>query len=321
MLDSPAGAGHVCQLSVGVRFGPTAPLPSRGPWPYVDRMQGTERTRGIEKVSGTYDYARLDASGEGERAAARMEARAVEPASQELFEALVAPHLEPSPRAVLELGAGPGALARRIVAAGPTMRVIATDKSETMLGVAARLAALAPGRERLGFVRWDVEDPVPAGLEGPFDLVVSSVMVPYLDDATLAALLTKLRAVLAPGGRLLFVEQDLQTVSLHHERYSEVRELFVRTGERSLAFVPLRLRRLMREAGYRPLPVRSHLWQSTVFGPYLRDLVSRAADEAVAAGRLDEGRVMALVADLERESATGDFLYGLVYHAMAAELA
>lgn len=275
----------------------------------------------IEKVSGTYDYARLDASGEGERAAARMEARALEPASQELFEALVAPHLEPSPRAVLELGAGPGALARRIVATRADTRVVATDESDAMLRVAERLAALAPGRERLTFARWAVEEPIPAGLEGPYDLVVSSVMVPYLDDATLASLLTKLRAVLAPGGRLLFVEQDLQTVSLHHERYSEVRDLFVRTGERSLAFVPLRLRRLMREAGFRPLPVRSHLWQSTVFGPYLRDLISRAADEALAAGRLDPGRALGLVSELERASATGDFLYGLVYHAMAAELA
>lgn len=275
----------------------------------------------IEKVSGTYDYARLDASGEGERAAARMEARALEPASQGLFEALVAPFLEPSPRSVLELGAGPGALARRIVATRDDTRVVATDKSDVMLGVAERLAALAPGRERLTFARWAVEEPIPAGLEGPYDLVVSSVMVPYLDDATLRSLLTTLRTVLAPGGRLLFVEQDLQTVSLHHERYSEVRELFVRTGERSLAFVPLRLRRLMRETGYRPLPVRSHLWQSTVFGPYLRDLISRAADEALAAGRIDSGRALALVSELESASVTGDFLYGLVYHAMAAEVA
>lgn len=292
------------------------PLAVRRRRPYLGRMHGT-----IEKVSGTYDYARLDASGEGERAAARMEARALEPASQGLFEALVAPYLEPSPRAVLELGAGPGALARRIVAARADTRVVATDKSAAMLHVAERLAALAPGRERLTFARWDVEEPIPAGVGGPYDLVVSSVMVPYLDDATLASLLTRLHAVLAPGGRLLFVEQDLQTVSLHHERYSEVRDLFVRTGERSLAFVPLRLRRLMREAGYRPLPVRSHLWQSTVFGPYLRDLISRAADEALASGRLDSGRALALVSELEGASATGDFLYGLVYHAMAAELA
>jgi SAM-dependent methyltransferase len=292
------------------------PLAVRIPWPYLGRMHGT-----IEKVSGTYDYARLDASGEGERAAARMEARALEPASQGLFEALVAPYLEPSPRSVLELGAGPGALARRIVAARDGTRVVATDKSDVMLRVAERLAALAPGRERLTFARWAVEEAIPAGVEGPHDLVVSSVMVPYLDDATLLSLLTKLRAVLAPGGRLLFVEQDLQTVSLHHERYSEVRELFVRSGERSLAFVPLRLRRLMREAGYRPLPVRSHLWQSTVFGPYLRDLISRAADEALAAGRIDAGRALAIVSELESASAAGDFLYGLVYHAMAAEVA
>ncbi len=275
----------------------------------------------MEKVAGTYDYARLDASGEGDRAAFRMEARANEPASAAMFEALVRPFLSPEPRRVLEVGAGTGALARRILTATTKTEVVVTDKSEVMLEAARRFLEPAPAGEqaRATFVPWDAAAPRPEGASGTFDLVLSSVMVPYLDDMTLRTLLASLRASLAEGGTLVFVEQDLQTNSMHHAHYSEVRDLFVRKGTNEAPFLPFRLRGLLREAGFSVLPRRSFLWTSDSFVPYLRDLIGRACDEAVTAGRLPEARGAKLVGELEHASAQGDFYYGLVYHAIAAK--
>lgn len=270
----------------------------------------------MQRVSGTYDYARLDDSGEGGRAAARMEARAVEPASEAMFDALVRPLLAPEPRCVLEIGAGTGALARRVAAATERTQLVVTDKSRVMLGAAEGHARGAPGLDRTTFVPWDVAHELPREARGPFDLVLSSVMVPYLDDDTLRRLVATVADALERGGKVVFLEQDLQTASLHHAPYAEVRALFVRGSD--APFLPLRLRGFLREAGLVPLPRTSFLWTSERFGPYLRDLLERAAKEAVDEERLPEERGDAIAAELEDADRRGDFYYGLVYHAIGA---
>lgn len=270
----------------------------------------------MSKTSGIYDYARLDASGEAERAAARMEARAREPASTAMFESLVAPLLSASTRRILEVGAGTGALARRLAAATAATRIVATDKSAAMVRAARALSLGTPGAERCEYATWDARDDAPECATGPFELILSSVMVPYLDDEETALVCRALASRLAPGGVLAFVEQDLQTNALHHSAHGEVRALF-RASPR--AFLPLSLRGALRDAGLLVLPRRSFLWTSETYGPYLRDLVGHAADEAVRAGRIDLARAAALQAELEAKSDAGEFYYGLVYHRIAAQ--
>ena len=79
------------------------------------------------------DYKNLDLSGEALQAAMRMEARAHEPASEQMFRQLVGPLLSPQVRTVLEFGCGTAALSRRIAQALPGAGVYATDKSDGML--------------------------------------------------------------------------------------------------------------------------------------------------------------------------------------------
>lgn len=162
------------------------------------------------KLRGIPNYRDLDLDGAAQAAAERMEARADEPASRAMFEALVLPLLTPTPGRVLEVGAGTGALARRIAEASPASRVHASDKSEGMLRAARELSAA--GGAPLALARWDVldESAFPFG-EEPFDLLLSSVMIPYLDDAQSEDLVNRLARRLAPGGVLAFLEQDLQT--------------------------------------------------------------------------------------------------------------
>ena len=70
-------------------------------------------------LSSIPNYQDLDLSGEAQQAAARMEARADEPASEAMFRQLVAPLLTPQVQTVLEFGCGTASLSRRIARALP----------------------------------------------------------------------------------------------------------------------------------------------------------------------------------------------------------
>src|SRR5688500_11483141 len=107
---------------------------------------------------GIPDYQNLDATGEARDAAERLEARAQAPASEALFNALVLPLLPARPTAVLEVGCGTGALARRIYAARPSSKVYATDKSAGMISFARQRAERASNGP-LTHAVWDVVRP------------------------------------------------------------------------------------------------------------------------------------------------------------------
>jgi SAM-dependent methyltransferase len=267
------------------------------------------------------NYKNLDLSGEAQQAAARMEARAMEKASQEMFRHLVIPLLSPEVKTVLEFGCGTAALARRLARAAPRATVYASDKSDGMLKVARQ----AVEAEKIGNVvvgLWDVLDeksfPFPTAT---FDLIVSSVVVPYLDDAETAAVIQRLSARLAPKGVLVFLEQDLATDTLNFPKSALVRSILAKEGrvlKRSLA---LGLRPLLREAGLEVLPRRSYLWTDDRYGAYTRDLLERLADAAHDRGRITPEEREEWKQTLNDLAKAGDFFYGIVYHLIAGRRA
>jgi len=134
------------------------------------------------------------------------------------LEVIAPPHLSsPAPR-IADLGTGSGAIALALQSQRPTARVLAVDASEDALAVAQANA------ERLGLpVRFQKAHWL-AGVEGPFDAIVSNPPYIAAHDPHLAALtheplqalasgpdgLDDLRAIvaqvparLAPGGWLL----------------------------------------------------------------------------------------------------------------------
>ncbi len=255
-------------------------------------------------AEGLPDYARLDEAGEAAAAARRMEARAAEPASAALFEALVRPLL-PGVRRVLEVGCGSGALARRVAAASDA-EVLATDKSEGMLAVAAARGG------RVAFQRWAAPDePVPTG---EFDLILSSVVVPYLEPSAAEALVVDLAARLRPGGRLVFIEQDLQTDALHFPDPELRTRVFAKDRRPAPRHLALGLRALLRAAGLALDPPCAHLWITHDHGPYLQDLLGAMARDATAAGRITEAERGHWESELAALAARGDFAYSLLYH-------
>lgn len=281
------------------------------------------------KIEGIPHYRDLDLSGEARAAAERLEDRAREAASDAMFDELVVPLLEPPPANVLEVGCGTAALSRRIARLLPGATVHATDKSEGMLAAAreyaesearANAGANAGGKLILG--RWDALDagsfPFEPGLR--FGLILSSVVVPYLDDGQTAALVRDLASRLAPGGVLAFIEQDLQTDAVNFPRFDLARRVLDKDGRDLKTTLTLGVRPLLREAGLEPLPRRSFLWTDDGYGPYTRELLGRLADAALEAGRITAAEREEWGTGLEALADSGDFYYGLVYHRVAGRV-
>ncbi len=97
---------------------------------------------------------------------------------------------------VLELGTGTGETARRVLGRIAGAELVGIDESAAMLAEAAR--RLPADRVRLQRAR--LQDPLP---DGPFGTVVSALAVHHLTGGEKAALFTRVRAALSPGGRFV----------------------------------------------------------------------------------------------------------------------
>lgn len=103
---------------------------------------------------------------------------------------------------VLEVGCGPGALARAMAARIGTGHVLGIDRSARAVAQAIAGSAKPIAEGRLSFRREAAETFAPAPGEAPFDLVVA-VRVGALDGRHSGARAwPRLRAALAPGGRI-----------------------------------------------------------------------------------------------------------------------
>jgi SAM-dependent methyltransferase len=264
------------------------------------------------------DYKNLDLSGEALQAAGRMEARAQEPASQAMFQQLVAPLLSSNVKTVLEFGCGTAALSRRIARAAPQAAVYASDKSAGMLAAARRLAE-TEGLSNLHFQAWDVLDESSFPFPTPqFDLIISSVVIPYLDDAQTAALIGRLASShLAPGGILAFIEQDLTTDTVYFPRFDFLREVLTKDLRNLKQTLALGLRPILRQAGLEVLGRRSFLWTDDAYGAYTRELLETFGDAAYDRGHITAAQKEEWKKTLDDLAASGDFYYGMVYHCVA----
>jgi SAM-dependent methyltransferase len=263
------------------------------------------------------DYKNLDLGGEVIQAATRMEARALEAASAEMFQQLVAPLLTPETRTVFEFGCGTAALSRRIARQSTQAVVFASDKSAGMLKAAKSLID-GENLPNIRLEQWDVlkeaNFPFPSC---QFDLIISSVVVPYLDDGQTTGLIKRLAARLAPGGTLAFVEQDLATDTLNYPKYELLRRTLAYDLRNMKPTLALGLCPVMREAGLQVLPRRSFLWTDDSYGSYTRDLLERFADAGCEQDRITPEESDQWKKTLEQLARAGDFYYGIVYHLIA----
>jgi tRNA (cmo5U34)-methyltransferase len=102
-------------------------------------------------------------------------------------------------RRVLDLGAGTGMLAARVLDARPDAEVVLLDGSEAMLEQARRALG-----DRGGHVLSDLDAPLP---DGPWDAVVSALAIHHLDDPAKHRLFGRVHDALATGGVFVNAEQ------------------------------------------------------------------------------------------------------------------
>jgi ubiquinone/menaquinone biosynthesis C-methylase UbiE len=108
---------------------------------------------------------------------------------------------------VLDVGGGYGVVSEEVLAAFPRARVTLQDYSEPMLAQARERLAAHGGRT--DFILADLTDPGWTGrVGGPFDLVISAIVIHNLRDMDLIANAYRgIARVLKPGG--LFLDYDL----------------------------------------------------------------------------------------------------------------
>jgi ubiquinone/menaquinone biosynthesis C-methylase UbiE len=204
---------------------------------------------------------------------------------------------------VLDIGSGPGFLAGEMAEeVGADGRVHGIDPSDSMLAIARR------SETPVDYGRGDALT-LPFGDE-QFDVVVSTQVYEYVDD--IEGALAEARRVLRPGGRLLVLDTDWDSIVWHSgDRERMERVLAVWNEHLADPHLPRRLPMLMRAAGLEVadvaiIPILNHGADRDTFSAGMRGLVAAYVD-----GRggvtLDETR--AWVDDLE--SLGDDYFFSL----------
>jgi tRNA (cmo5U34)-methyltransferase len=126
------------------------------------------------------------------------------------------------PGRVLDLGAGTGLLARKVLAAHPTARLTLLDGAPAMLAEAEKALG-----DRVGYVVADLSDALP---DGPWDAVVSALAIHHLEDAGKRALFERVREALAPGGVFVNAEQVAAPTPFLERAYARAHEAHARAA-------------------------------------------------------------------------------------------
>jgi arsenite methyltransferase len=156
--------------------------------------------------------------------------------------------LDPRPgERVLDIGSGPGLMAAEIAAAvGAEGVVHGVDRSASMLAMAAR-RELPPGAAP---IRLDAGEATALPLpDASFDAVISTQVYEYVED--MPAALAEARRVLVPGGRLLVMDSDWDSL-VWHSTDPERMDRVMRAWDEHLAHrdLPRKLPRLLRDGGF-----------------------------------------------------------------------
>ena len=148
----------------------------------------------------------------------------------------------------LDLGCGPGLLACELArAVGPGGHVLGVDASPSMLAMAAARDCGA-GTAPVEVAEADVAGPLPVD-DGAVDLAVSTQVYEYVAD--IAGALAEARRALRPGGRLLVLDTDWDSI-VWRSRDDGLMGRVLAAWDEHLAHrdLPRRLPQLLREAGF-----------------------------------------------------------------------
>jgi len=209
---------------------------------------------------------------------------------------------------VLDIGSGPGFLVASLAdAVGPRGAVHGLDQSGPMNTVA---------REVVGDRSWVMFDegdalvlPYP---DGSFDAAVSTQVYEYVAD--IPAAFAELRRVLRPGGRVLILDTDWDSVVWHVADRERHRRVMAAWEEHLVhAHLPCTLPGLLRSAGFRVtgrhlIPLFNATYAQETYSVLTIDTIARFV---VGRQGLSEADVDGWIADLRERGAEDDYLFSV----------
>jgi arsenite methyltransferase len=204
--------------------------------------------------------------------------------------------LRPGER-VLDVGSGPGFLAAEMAAAvGESGAVCGIDISDDMLALAKSRVA-APDAAAMEFRPGSAtEIPYP---DGSFDVAVSTQVLEYVPD--IPGALAELRRVLRPGGRVLLLDTDWDSIVWHSGDPERMRRVLAAFDEHLAdPYLPRTLWASLRAAGFAvtattTVPMLNVGYAEATFSAGILRLV---ADFVTARGTVPAAEVEAWAADL-----------------------
>jgi ubiquinone/menaquinone biosynthesis C-methylase UbiE len=177
---------------------------------------------------------------------------------------------------VLDIGVGPGFLAAEIAAeVGPRGRVCGIDPSESMLAI-ARTRAGQVGGVPVELKPGDANNiPYP---DAGFDVVTTTQVLEYVQD--IPGALAEIRRVLRPGGCVLVLDTDWDSVVWHSTDRARMRRVLAAfEAHLSDPHLPRTLHRSLEDAGFdasapQILPLLNVGYQPTTYSAALLELVA-----------------------------------------------
>jgi len=198
---------------------------------------------------------------------------------------------------VLDIGSGPGLLAVEMaVAVGAAGRVVGIDISDSMLSLAAA-RSIPAGAAPVSFHHAGVDHlPFP---DVGFDVAVSTQVLEYVED--IPAALTEMRRVVRPGGRVLILDTDWDSIVWHSSNAARMKRVLAVWDEHLVdPHLPRTLAGSLSRAGF----LVDRAWTFPLFNAgYAEDTYSGGLIPTIAAfvtgrGGLSAVEVEAWAADL-----------------------
>jgi arsenite methyltransferase len=212
---------------------------------------------------------------------------------------------------VVDVGSGPGLLAAEMAAqVGPAGRVIGLDLSDSMLALSRqRFGDLATG-ECLRFLKADAAR-LPFA-DHRFDVAVSTQVYEYVPDVPAA--LAELYRVLRPGGRVLILDTDWDSIVWAAGDQARMQRLLEAWADRFAdPHLPRSLSWQLQSAGFRMERREVLVLFNPEYDPNTYSVANGQimADFAVAQGRMSREDAEAWMRDLQRLGNQGRYFFSL----------